>query len=96
MDTQAARLLAWGFALPADTPPVGTLVDQAPTAPEAAATAPDRQAAPAPGDETRHRGYALATIGGGAVLGALLSWLVARRRPPGRHTRASADARLPD
>jgi D-alanyl-D-alanine carboxypeptidase (penicillin-binding protein 5/6) len=96
MDTQAARLLDWGFALPADTPPVGTLVDQAPTAPEAAATAPDRQAAPAPGDETRHRGYALATIGGGAVLGALLSWLVARRRPPGRHTRASADARLPD
>jgi D-alanyl-D-alanine carboxypeptidase (penicillin-binding protein 5/6) len=96
MDTQAARLLDWGFALPADTPPVGTLVDQAPTASEAAATAPDRQAAPTPGDETRHRGYALATIGGGAVLGALLSWLVARRRPPGRHTRASADARLPD
>jgi D-alanyl-D-alanine carboxypeptidase (penicillin-binding protein 5/6) len=92
MDTQAARLLTWGFALPVGTPPVGQLVDgpppSAPAAgePAAATTGPASALPPA---ATRHRAAALGTIGGGAVLGALLSWLVARRRPDqrgGRHS----------
>jgi D-alanyl-D-alanine carboxypeptidase (penicillin-binding protein 5/6) len=88
MDTQAARLLDYGFALPADSPPVGQLVDRAPDqatdatgapAPaEAAPEAPEAGAAPA-SETSEHRMRALGTIGGGAVLGALLSWLIARR-----------------
>jgi len=93
MDTQAARLLDYGFTLPAGTPPVGTLVDAAPAdaASAPAADTPDANQ-PTPAQETAaHRTYALATIGGGAVLGALLSWLIARRRPPGRHTSTHPD-----
>ena len=86
IDTQAARLLDYGFSLPAGTPPVGSLVD-GPAAPPgddannagAVAPAPD-QVAPAPsGTSTENLPAALGVIGGGALLGALLSVLLARR-----------------
>jgi D-alanyl-D-alanine carboxypeptidase (penicillin-binding protein 5/6) len=93
MDTQAARLLDYGFALPADTPPVGTLVDGPPAAagddrggaPSGAAPGQD-VAGPAPAQPGENPPAALAMIGGGALLGALLSVLVARRNSrPSRH-----------
>jgi D-alanyl-D-alanine carboxypeptidase (penicillin-binding protein 5/6) len=86
MDTQAARLLDYGFALPAGTPPVGVLVDGPPApagddATNAGSVAPAQdQVAPAPSGPSRENlPAALAVIGGGALLGALLSVLVARR-----------------
>jgi D-alanyl-D-alanine carboxypeptidase (penicillin-binding protein 5/6) len=94
MDTQAARLLDYGFALPASLPPVGQLSDHAVGA-DSTGVSTARTPAPneamggaAPAEQNRKdRTLALITIGGGAVLGALLSWLVARRRPGrGRHT----------
>jgi len=96
VDQQAARLLDYGFSLPAETPPVGQLVDGPPpdaTPPTSAAEAPPVLAAglgptrPAQAT-TRNHNRALATIGGGAALGALLSVLIARRRsrPAGRHS----------
>ncbi|WP_051343358.1 D-alanyl-D-alanine carboxypeptidase family protein [Pseudonocardia spinosispora] len=89
MDTQAARLLDYGFSLPANTPAVGKLVDRNPEleTPTPTTMPMDLASAPAatpdvPAEETpEHRAYALGTIGGGAVLGGLLSWLIARRRP---------------
>jgi serine-type D-Ala-D-Ala carboxypeptidase (penicillin-binding protein 5/6) len=103
IDTQAARLLDYGFALPADTPAVGQLVTEAPLAPGTDAAAGQDSAATAltagstttdqPAENPR---AALAVIGGGALLGALLSVLVARRRPPGRHSTAATRAELPD
>jgi D-alanyl-D-alanine carboxypeptidase (penicillin-binding protein 5/6) len=97
MDTQAARLLDYGFALPADTPAVGNLVDRAPGDLEARTAHGSAQgwaaalmARPAPGGQAAENIPAsLAVIGGGALLGALLSALVARRRPRGRHTAAN-------
>jgi D-alanyl-D-alanine carboxypeptidase (penicillin-binding protein 5/6) len=96
MDTQAARLLTWGFALPVGTPPVGQLVDgPSPSAatdagPAATSVAPSAgPASAAPPAASRPHVAALGTIGGAAVLGALLSWLAARRRPDqrgGRHS----------
>jgi serine-type D-Ala-D-Ala carboxypeptidase (penicillin-binding protein 5/6) len=86
MYTQAARLLDYGFALPRDTPPVGTLVEHPPGAPTAptAPTLPPAVAAP-----QEHRLASLGVVGGGALLGMLLSVLIARRRREdrgGRHT----------
>ena len=98
MDTQAARLLDYGFALPADTPAVGNLVDQAPGDPEAEAEAQTARgwtgeallAGSTPdGQPAENIPASLAVIGGGALLGGLLSVLVARRRPRGRHTAAN-------
>jgi D-alanyl-D-alanine carboxypeptidase (penicillin-binding protein 5/6) len=104
MDTQAGRLLDYGFALPADTPPVGQLVDglvttstpEAPPVLAASTGAADTPAAPAAPNQLteesrRNRHRALATIGGGAILGALLSVLITRRRnkPKGRHAFAA-------
>ncbi|MBO0878170.1 MAG: D-alanyl-D-alanine carboxypeptidase, partial [Pseudonocardia sp.] len=93
MDTQAARLLDYGFALPPDTPPVGTLVDQRPAAPTDGTAQPAPTAAPATATG-EHRLAGLAVVGGGALLGILLSVLIARRRPEdrgGRHTAARSD-----
>jgi D-alanyl-D-alanine carboxypeptidase (penicillin-binding protein 5/6) len=99
MDTQAARLLDYGFALPADTPSVGQLVDgpvatSTPEAPPVLAASAGSADTPAqPSEESRQdRNRALATIGGGAILGALLSVLITRRRdrPRGRHCAAAA------
>ncbi|HEX4250704.1 MAG TPA: serine hydrolase [Pseudonocardia sp.] len=96
MDTQAARLLDYGFALPADTPPVGQLVDPAGTA--RPPVADDSSSGADPGTLTadgepsarpaENMRASIAVIGGGALLGALLSALVARRRPTGggRHS----------
>lgn len=97
MDTQAARLLDYGFALPADTPPVGTLVDHNPAAPTAPATAATPAPAPAAVASRETRLAGLAVVGGGALLGILLSVLIARRRPEnrdrgGRHTARQAPA----
>jgi D-alanyl-D-alanine carboxypeptidase (penicillin-binding protein 5/6) len=101
MDTQAARLLDYGFALPADTRPVGQLVDPGGTVRPPAAD--DRSsdadatlmAGSVPAGHARENMRAsLGVIGGGAVLGALLSAFVARRRPSGggRHsTKAPRD-----
>jgi D-alanyl-D-alanine carboxypeptidase (penicillin-binding protein 5/6) len=100
MDTQAARLLNYGFAIPADTPPVGQLVtgpsspgvDASTPAPQvlAAGTQPLTDPAPQPVARPKERlGPALFTIGGGAILGGLLSWLIARRKKQpagGRHS----------
>jgi len=98
MDTQAARLLDYGFALPADTPAVGNLVDQAPGDPGAETEAQTARgwtgeallAGSTPdGQPAENIPASLAVIGGGALLGGLLSVLVARRRPRGRHTAAN-------
>jgi D-alanyl-D-alanine carboxypeptidase (penicillin-binding protein 5/6) len=96
MDTQAARLLDYGFALPPDSPPVGQLVNGPPAPPSEAPQVLAGAAGPltqtvAPEEPVRpaeHRLPALLTIGGGALLGALLSWLLVRRRPQpkGRHS----------
>jgi D-alanyl-D-alanine carboxypeptidase (penicillin-binding protein 5/6) len=90
MDTQAARLLDYGFALPATTPPVGQLVESPPTDYSDAADSSDEGAAsPAAPTGQGDRTKALLTIGGGVLLGILLSVLIARRRRPGeggRHT----------
>jgi D-alanyl-D-alanine carboxypeptidase (penicillin-binding protein 5/6) len=102
MDTQAARLLDYGFALPADTPPVGQLVTEAPLAPGTDGAAGEDSAATLAagstptGQPAENPRAALAVIGGGALLGALLSVLVARRRPPGRHSTAATRSDLPD
>jgi serine-type D-Ala-D-Ala carboxypeptidase (penicillin-binding protein 5/6) len=93
IDTQAARLLDYGFALPADTPAVGQLVTEAPLAPgtdgaagQYSADATLAAGSTPTGQSAENPRAALAVIGGGALLGALLSVLVARRRPPGRHS----------
>ena len=94
MDTQAARLLDYGFALPADTRPVGQLVDPggAVRPPAADDSSSDADAAlmagSVPAGHPENMRASLAVIGGGALLGALLSVLVARRRPSGggRHS----------
>jgi D-alanyl-D-alanine carboxypeptidase (penicillin-binding protein 5/6) len=103
IDTQAARLLDYGFALPADTPAVGQLVTEAPLAPGTDGAAGEDSAATAlaagstsTGQSAENPRAALAVIGGGALLGALLSVLVARRRPPGRHSTAATRPDLPD
>lgn len=82
VDSQAARLLDWGFALHPDTPSVGTLVDQMP--PEDA-TPEEAAAAAAGAPEREHRLAGLAVIAGGALVGGLLSLALARRRPKGRY-----------
>lgn len=83
MDQQAARLLDYGFALPAGTAPVGSLVDRRPAVP-VTPVSPARPSIPA--KKPRENQLAsLAVIGGGALLGALLSVLIARRRPAGQH-----------
>jgi D-alanyl-D-alanine carboxypeptidase (penicillin-binding protein 5/6) len=97
MDTQAARLLDYGFALPADTAPVGTLVDHNPAAPTTPATAASPAPPPAAVAPRGTRLAGLAVVGGGALLGILLSVLIARRRPEnrdrgGRHTARQAPA----
>lgn len=91
-DQQAVRLLDYGFSLPANTPPVGQLVNgpvptTTPAPPPTEAAGPATGPLPAEADPA-NRYKALATIGGGAVLGALLSVLIARRRsrPQGRHS----------
>jgi D-alanyl-D-alanine carboxypeptidase (penicillin-binding protein 5/6) len=93
MDTQAARLLDYGFALPRTTPPVGQLVEQAPT--DTPSEASDETAeSPATPAEHSHRTQALLTIGGGALLGIALSVLLARRRRAdagGKHTVQASD-----
>ncbi|GAA5150332.1 hypothetical protein GCM10023321_15460 [Pseudonocardia eucalypti] len=80
---QAARLLDYGFALPRGVKPVGTLVESRPAEPEAAAAyeAPASAPPPAPVESHEDRIKSLGVIGGGALLGALLSYLIARRRP---------------
>jgi len=103
MDAQATRLLDYGFALPSDSPPVGQLVDPAgtvrpPVADDSAGGAdPTLVAGSVPTDRpAENLPASLAVIGGGALLGALLSMLVARRRPPGRHSNAVPRGQLPD
>lgn len=99
MDTQAARLLNYGFALPAGTPPVGQLVTGPPTpgaeagtpVPQVLAAGSQPLAEPAQARAARPQERlkpAFLTIGGGAILGGLLSWLIARRRNrfAGRHS----------
>ncbi len=91
MDAQAARLLDYGFGLPATTAPVGTLVDhRPPTDAEVAAAAHSPATSPPAPAETKveNRIAGLAVIGAGVILGVLASVLVARRRPRpgGRHT----------
>lgn len=99
MDTQAMRLLNYGFALPADAPPVGQLVtgppapgsDSSTPGPPVLAAGTQPLTEPqqdAPGRPRERLWPAFLTIGGGAVLGGLLSWLIARRkkRPAGRHS----------
>ncbi len=91
---QAARLLDYGFALSPGTPPVGNLVDSRPVdPPDAAPAAPARSNLTGTPPEDTNRAAGLATIGGGALLGMLLSVLLARRRPRGGHLGAvPADA----
>lgn len=90
MDTQAARLLDYGFALPSTTEPVGTVVDRAPS--DVTSNGSDESQAASPGTSAAERGHriaALLTIGGGALVGIALSVLIARRRRAGggsRHT----------
>ena len=98
MDTQAARLLDYGFALPAATPPVGQVVDRAPadTSSGDSDTGDTSDEAAASGAPATHgsRTKALLTIGGGALLGIALSVFIARRRRPGaggRHTVQALD-----
>lgn len=96
MDTQAARLLDYGFALPRTTPPVGQLVEHAPSdaTDDGGEDADGAVAAPATPEGHSNRNKALATIGGGVLLGIALSVLIARRRRPGgggRHTVDSSD-----
>jgi len=89
MDTQAARLLDYGFALPRSTPPVGQLVEQAPsdTTDDATGSSAATEASPGTPADRSNRTKALLTIGGGVLLGIALSVLLARRRRPGgRHT----------
>lgn len=85
---QAARLLDYGFALPKDVAPVGTLVETRPAEPGAAGSgaaagneAPASAPPSAPVESHEDRIKSLGVIGGGALLGALLSYLIARRRP---------------
>jgi len=100
MDTQAARLLDYGFALPRTTPPVGQLVEHAPgDASDDGSGAPDGSgaavASPGSPAERGDRTKALLTIGGGVLLGIALSVFIARRRrPAGRHTVSAPDQRL--
>ena len=96
VDRQAARLLDYGFALSPSTPPVGQLVNgpaATPTAtpPPAVAAAPSTTESAPPVETSANRYRALGTIGGGAILGALLSVLIVRRnsRPRGRHLQDS-------
>jgi len=98
MDTQAARLLDYGFALPRTTPPVGQLVEKAPsdTSSNDASDGTDETGAVIPGTpaDRGSRLKALTTIGGGVLLGIALSVLIARWRRPsrgGRHTVGSFD-----
>jgi D-alanyl-D-alanine carboxypeptidase (penicillin-binding protein 5/6) len=99
MDTQAARLLDYGFALPRTTPPVGQLVERAPSDStddaNGIASTSDEATTPAAAPERQgNRNKALVTIGGGVLLGIALSVLIARRRRPdrgGRHTVQSMD-----
>jgi D-alanyl-D-alanine carboxypeptidase (penicillin-binding protein 5/6) len=100
MDTQAARLLDYGFSLPRTFPPVGQLVEQAPSdstddsTDSSSPSSDDAVASPATPAGRGNRNKALATIGGGVLLGIGLSVLIARRRRPsggGRHTVQSID-----
>ena len=100
---QAAALLDWGFALPADAPPVGTLVDAAPPpltasagtpGPSGTFTAPLTRGVPLPGGIVLPGG--LATIAGtaaAAIAVVLLALTLARRRrrTAGAGTRARAE-----
>ncbi|MGQ0480658.1 MAG: serine hydrolase [Pseudonocardia sp.] len=88
---QAARLLDYGFALRPGTEPVGMLVDSRPADPSTAVPTAVRgsSSATAP-TEDPNRAAGLVTIGGGALLGMLLSVLIARRRPSGEHTGAAS------
>lgn len=91
VDTQAARLLDWGFALRPGTPPVGVLVDRAPPMDDVgsdlgAELAAEAGAPPAPTTTRREDRLAgLAVISAGALIGGLLSLALARRRPRGRY-----------
>jgi D-alanyl-D-alanine carboxypeptidase (penicillin-binding protein 5/6) len=94
MDTQAARLLDYGFALPTTSPPVGTLVDGLPSDTPSADTDETESASPGAPVEQHHRMAALLMIGGGALLGIALSVFIARRRrlaSGGRHTVRASD-----
>ncbi|HEX8518565.1 MAG TPA: D-alanyl-D-alanine carboxypeptidase [Pseudonocardia sp.] len=94
---QATALLDYGFALPAGTAPVGTLVDEAPAAPPPTAAGPSGAAGPAdaagPANATAAAGPAAgsaagppaALLGGAATLAvavAVLLGLAWRRRAP--------------
>lgn len=92
MDTQAARLLDYGFGLSSEIPPVGQLVSGPPPptteAPQVLAAGSEPIAPEVPVPPAEHRLPAVLTIGGGALLGGLLSWLLVRRKkqPQGRHS----------
>jgi D-alanyl-D-alanine carboxypeptidase (penicillin-binding protein 5/6) len=87
---QAAALLDWGFTLPRDTPPVGTLVDEAPIpltasagapGPSGTFTAPVTRGVALPGGILLPGGTAtLAAAAAAVVAAALLAIAVARRR----------------
>jgi D-alanyl-D-alanine carboxypeptidase (penicillin-binding protein 5/6) len=83
---QAATLLDWGFALPAGTAPVGTLVDAAPPPPTVSAGVPGPSGKFTDPTTTALPWPALAA-GGAAVTAAALLAVAARRRRGRRQRR---------
>ncbi len=84
VDTQAARLLDYGFALHPGTPSVGALVDRRQPDDGTGGTQGVPPGAPGGVPGPNHRLAGLLVIGGGALVGGLLSLLLARR-PTGRY-----------
>jgi D-alanyl-D-alanine carboxypeptidase (penicillin-binding protein 5/6) len=84
---QAGQLLDYGFALPAGTEPVGTLVDAAPAEPKPAVAAPSAAEFADGASEIVVPLLVAGGAAGGTALGALFSvlwWNVRRRPAPGR------------
>ena len=96
---QATALLDWGFALPAGTAPVGTLVDSAPPPPTGSAGAPGPSGT-FTGPATRGPSP-IAVVGGAGALAAavaLVAIALIRRdaaAPPPRPASLSKVARRP-
>jgi serine-type D-Ala-D-Ala carboxypeptidase (penicillin-binding protein 5/6) len=77
---QAAALLDWGFALPAGTAPLGTLVDAAPAPPTASAGVPGPSGTFTDPTTTALPWPAVAAGGAGVAAAALLAVATVRRR----------------
>src|SRR4051794_12052341 len=95
-EDQAARLLDWGFALPAGTDGVGTLVtpaDIAASAPAAASSRPAASPTPATGGASAAptAGFPVVPVALGGVALLIVAATVAGRRRAVRPVRASPD-----